>query len=282
MRLTEDLHGREAQLWRSGLLDSLPPELMSPIVACARDGTGWVLLMHDVGECLVRQRVDQQAGARHCPQFMDSLAALHAAYWESPQLETEAVGFCAPWSYFRFSSPRAAEEVHARGKCLENRRQAWEHARDVLDGGLCDAVMALIEDPRPLCEALGRCPRTLVHGDFSSRNLGIMGDRTVITDWQFVMRLAGTVDIGWHLMSFADQRPDNDGIIAVYRDRLALRLGDRFDAAQWDMSLRLGLLGSFVFLGFLFVGDVGSAYCAPLRADLAWWTQRVREGLNLL
>ena len=36
-----------------------------------------------------------------------------------------------------------------------------------------DLVYRLLEDPRPLCAALGRYPQTLLHGDSKLANIGL-------------------------------------------------------------------------------------------------------------
>src|SRR5262249_1190010 len=53
MRLTSDHVCRERLVWQHGLIDALPHEVCSPIVASAVDGDGWALLMHHVTESLL-------------------------------------------------------------------------------------------------------------------------------------------------------------------------------------------------------------------------------------
>jgi hypothetical protein len=53
-RLSEDVRCREQLIWQHGLLDRLPAEVASPIVACATDNDGCTLLMCDVEGLLQR------------------------------------------------------------------------------------------------------------------------------------------------------------------------------------------------------------------------------------
>ena len=107
-----------------------------------------------------------------------------------------------------------------------------------------------------------------------------MGERTVVTDWQLATRLPGSVDMGWTMISFHDTRPDLDGLVAAYRKALARRLSDRLDPARWEEQMRLGLLGSFIFIGLaLFINPLPGDL---QREEIAWWSDRIREGVELL
>jgi hypothetical protein len=48
MQTTEDRVCRAAGIWQQGLLDCLPEEIDHAISACALDGKGYALLMHNV------------------------------------------------------------------------------------------------------------------------------------------------------------------------------------------------------------------------------------------
>ena len=61
MRATKDRRCRSVTLWQYGLLDRLHPEVDHAIVACARDGDGWAILMHDLSDALV-DAVDRPVG----------------------------------------------------------------------------------------------------------------------------------------------------------------------------------------------------------------------------
>jgi hypothetical protein len=53
MRPTSDQYGRAVVAWQIGLLDRRPPEIDHAAVACADDGSGWAILMRDVGPDLI-------------------------------------------------------------------------------------------------------------------------------------------------------------------------------------------------------------------------------------
>ena len=48
MYATGDQQGRSVRLWQYGLLDRLSPHLEHLTIACAYDGEGWAILMHDL------------------------------------------------------------------------------------------------------------------------------------------------------------------------------------------------------------------------------------------
>src|SRR4051794_5815765 len=105
MRGTADDRGREMLVWATGLLDELPPEIAHPVLACARDGEGWAILMHDVSDDLIADPMGQAiiCEADHL-LFLDALAALHVTFWERPERAEPGLGFCSqPHRYSVFS-----------------------------------------------------------------------------------------------------------------------------------------------------------------------------------
>src|SRR4030095_16514673 len=96
MQATRDHRCRSVRLWQSGLLDQLKPEVEHAIVACAKDGNGWALLMHDVSAGLIDEMVttDRPLRLRLHKQILDAMAAMHAGFWEAPELTQATLGLC--------------------------------------------------------------------------------------------------------------------------------------------------------------------------------------------
>jgi hypothetical protein len=83
VRATGDELGREVLVWASGLLDRMPPEIVHPVVACARNGSGWAILMRDVSDSLIPDATGTTLISRaDHRRYLDSLAALHVAFWD--------------------------------------------------------------------------------------------------------------------------------------------------------------------------------------------------------
>ncbi len=297
MRLTDDYACRERLVWQHGLLDRLPPEVTCPILACARDGDGWALLMRDVDRSL--QRLERwPAHGLHTLNLaeicavVDALASLHAQFYRDSALRDPALGLCGSHQLFTSLSPTAvAREAStgARHAVLSHLRDGWA-LLDRLDApDVASAMRALHEDPTPFVDALVRYPATLVHGDPKRENMGLTCDATprlVLLDWQFVSAQPPAVDLAWTLLWSGPVAVSRETVIARYRDQLALRLGAAFDERDWEPQLSLALLGQCLrSMGAM----LDLAYNNPdavtrnaLQAELPWWTEQARLGLKWL
>ena len=293
MRATDDRRGREAMVWRSGLLDRLPPETTHPVVACARDGAGWAILMRDVGAAVplvgdpyVGVPISRTEHAR----YLNGLAALHAAFWEEPTVVEPSLGFCSPWHrYAAFSPETGRREGDGPDAYPRIVRDGWELLPGLIEPAVADLLAGLANDPGPLCAALARYPQTVVHGDPRPPNLGQLGSdgsrpRVVLLDWHFVGTGVPGVDLGWYLYC-AGVRP-REPAIEWYRRCLARRLGPRFDEGWWRPQLALSLLGNLVRIGsdvaWATVRHERPAIRERAREDLAWWADRAKEATRWL
>ena len=82
MRTTDDTLCREVMLWQSGLMDEFPPGVEHPIIACAVDGAGWAILMHDISQALsFREKPLSQADNQAC---LEAVATIHARTVKKP------------------------------------------------------------------------------------------------------------------------------------------------------------------------------------------------------
>jgi hypothetical protein len=80
--------------------------------------------------------------------------------------------------------------------------------------------------------------------------------------------------------------PSREIVIAYYRDRLAARLGGCFDPVAWEVQLKLALLGQCLRHFGLMLHNAYHGETAELRdifrAQLSWWCEQARAGLQLL
>jgi hypothetical protein len=202
-----------------------------------------------------------------------------------------ALGLCTlPWLYEGLS-PRVLDgEAGSPHRMVPAFQRGWAFLDEVAPPDIVDLVRALHRDSRPLCAALERYPRTLVHGDPKCANVGIEpspGGRVVLLDWQFVTVAPPAVDLSWFLAMFTTVLPCSlDEAIEEYRTALAQRLGSRFDERWWQPQLDLGLLGQFLRMGHMLMGRTRQEHWAPFhehfRALLPWWFDRMRAGAALL
>lgn len=286
MRATDDFGCRTALMWQAGLFNRMPPELDHAMLACARDGEGWAILMQDVEAALCPYRpfrADEHA------RYVDALAALHAAFWDDPDLRDPALGLCTLRHVYSIFAPATGQrEAGGEEEVPRRIREGWERFPQAVDRDVAEIVLKLAADPAPLCAALARYPYTLVHGDWRHANQGLREidgrARVVLLDWQMAAAAPPAVELGRFLGTNSPLLPvSKERTLALYEDRLAQRLGPRFHQEEWRTQLALGLLGGFVQDGWaiaLKAADwaIGADYREHWRADLRWWSARVREG----
>ncbi|HYI16083.1 MAG TPA: hypothetical protein VEX37_11880 [Thermomicrobiales bacterium] len=283
MLATNDDVGREAGVWRAGLLDQLPPEIGHSYLACARDGNGWAILMRDIGPSLVLNRgaitYDEHVA------ILNGLAAMHATFWDAPELADAATGLCPPGIHYSIISPATARRhADAPGVMPLAAQQGWDNLATLLPPDLFDTCLSLSNDPAPLVAALARFPQTLVHGDARISNIAIehAHDRPKLTliDWAIAGVNVAPLDLIWYLGARTPWLPgDRIEAMVVYRDALQRRLGPRFDPADWQPMLDLSILGGLIRFGWYTASEIARGG-EQARADLAWWADRARAGIT--
>lgn len=289
MRATRDTRGRAAQAWISGLLDRLPPCIDHAVVDCARDGDGWALLMRDIGPHLITPG-DAPITLQQQRLFLGHMAAMHAAFWGETRWRDADFGFVSLRDRYLELSP----DVGARERGDPNPipgmiERGWRLLPEVVAPDVVAVERALHDDPSPLVSALAAFPQTVVHGDWKLGNLGLTDGpepRTVLLDWALVGVAPPVTDLGWYLAVNSARLPESrEATIAAFRDSLAQALGARFDPSWWEPQVAVGLVGAFIQLGWpkvLGALEGGPAVRKRERAELAWWSERVREGARLL
>lgn len=300
MRATEDETCRSVTLWQHGVLDRLPPVIDHAVVACAHHGEGWAILMRDVGEALyVNRPFSPEANRR----FLDAMAAMHAAFLEDMTLCDYTLSLCRLEHVYGMFSPRTGHREAGGPDELPRRiLEGWETVERVADRDVARLTLELLADLTPLCDALGRYPHTLVHGDWRHANQGLIdaphvasridapraAPRVVLLDWQLAAFAPPAVELGRYLGANAALLPGTkEESLDYYRARLASLLGPRFSESWWRPQLALGLLGGFVQDGWAMAlkattWHVGADARERWRADLCWWSERVREGATWL
>lgn len=290
MRVSEDRDGREALVWTSCLLDRLPPEIGHPYLACAQDGDGsWAILMRDVSDALLPRA---PISLTDHDRILDALAAFHAAFWE----HDPGPGFTTPRDHYHVISPDAATHDATRsddhGIMHQIVPDGWQRLVDIIDPSIGRVARSLANDPSPLVDALARYPWTVVHADARTANIGIErgvrsgAGRVLLIDWALVGVDVPGLDLIWYLAGAAARLPmSHEDSITRYRERLAERLGSRFDLAWWEPMLDLSLLGGLIRYGWIAARASASRDAATREqalADLRWWAEAGRAGLEWL
>jgi hypothetical protein len=291
MRATEDHLCRSVTLWQRGIFDRMPPEIEHGVVAGARDGAGWAILMKDVSQVLATNR---RFSVTENQIFLDAMAAMHTTFFEDPELTSPALGLCTLAHVYGVFSPQTGHrEADESDEIPKRILEGWERVWTLVTPDVARVVEPLLDDPTPLCAALGRYPATLVHGDWRHANQGIVRDevdapRVVMLDWQLAAVGPPSVELGRYLGANSALLPGaKEETLACYRQSLARRLGDRFSDDWWQPQLDLGLLGGFVQDGWAIAlkattWRIGADARDHWSADLTWWSERVRAGARWL
>jgi hypothetical protein len=284
---TEDPGCREVALWRHRLLARLPAEVTTPVLACARDGAGWAILMRDLGDVWLGDA--PLAPAQH-EQLLTGLASLHAAFWDDNALADPRLGLCALERYLGMFAPALCRRLtHRPDDFHAVALRGWEVLGDVVDPALAAALRRLVSAPGPLCALLGRLPRTLLHGDVAPGNIGLLGGpppRTAMIDWQLALSGPVGLDLASYLMDFAPLLPERpDDAVARYRRLLADRLGGTAGGGSASEQWELVALAAFARMAWAYAYHVAhgdEARRVRFADELDRWCRLVRPALGRL
>lgn len=252
-RATDDRLIREHQLAASGLFAALPAGVASATIASTSISQGAAIIMRDVSAGLMPPG-DARVSPAQLHVSLNGLAAMHAQFAGFPDERAQRIGLNRLESWLTPLSPATA------------RREATRHPRDpftpLIDPGWAafaslaprawDLIGPLLDDPRPLANALRRHTPTLVHGDAKAANFAIEDDALVLFDWSTTTVGPGALDLAWYLCINAHKLPcSKTEAIEVYRSARA-RLGVLPHAGdEWERELALALLTSPMRLGWL-------------------------------
>jgi hypothetical protein len=263
--------GREGLLFTSGVLDRLPPALDHAMVAAARDGDAWWLVMRDVSDELLDDHsiVPREANRR----LLAAVNEMWEAFWG------ERVEFLAPQAVrLQMAAPshgrRERDGVDLLPKQLE---LTWEAFAEAVAPDVAGVVLALVEDAAPLAAALAAHGTTLLHGDIRDEQIGLAGARLVLLDWGLATQGHPVVDYAWHLMHSAwriDATHDQ-----LWEDFRVAR-GERDD----PLAVELGTIAGLVMYGWI-LGHSAVIHPDPAertwaRTELDWWVPRARRALE--
>lgn len=293
---TEDTSHRAVRLWSEGVFDRMPSAVEPSVIACGEWEDGYGILMPHLGSKMLEGFAPQPAWIDQA--ILDAMAAMHAAFWEDSRLEDPALGLCSIDSQVKNISPRRAREVYGDELGWANFIvEGWEEALpELIDPGLARELLTLVDDPQPIAEALASYPKTLVHGDIRSANVGLSDDggstQCHFLDWGRSAFAAPTADLGFYLgFTAIEWQASVDERIATYESRLRAHLGARWPVDAWERQREVGLLagllqsslGCRAYWGVRWATTEGHlGYVETERAAIQAWADRLRFTLGLL
>jgi hypothetical protein len=284
MQLSGDLHGREVDLFRRGILDALPPTVLHAVVDGWYDDEGHgVLVMRDLGDAVLGWgSIVNRERAR---AMLDAVADLHARFLgAAPDGLTPVDVVLGLFEPQRIGNRRGAAIV-------DYALRGWEYWPEVAPSEVGDVVLGLALDTAPLVEACRRLPATLLHGDLATVNMAFEHDRPgslTLIDWGMATAGPAELDLGRLLAGCAHLfgpvgRTESESIVARLDGLVALQRecsGPAYD----EVALRLGLLCGLTWLGWNKALDIVEhpdvAVRERERVALTWWLHQAELALE--
>ena len=263
--------GREYLLWRDGVLDRLPDGVGHAVVDAWLEDQTTVVVMRDLGETVLTW--EHHLSPRRAFWVVERLAALHRGFLGDPPPGLAPLDLVL--SLFAPARIRAVADEGNELMALACR--GWEIFAETVPADVADPVLGLLDDVRPLADALGRGPVTLAHGDVATVNMAFEGDDLVLLDWSMPSAAPGALDLARFIAGCASVvAPTREELLAAYR-RAA---GPAVD----EGSVRLALLSGLVWLGWNKALDAAEHPDPAIRqrekADLDWWVRAARTTLE--
>ena len=189
---------REARFYAE-LAQDVPVRVAAPYFAeWNEDGTAYLMLIEDLAAagCSFPSWKDAEL-PQYAAWMMDSLAQLHAGFWDSPRFATDLAWIDAPM--------RA--EV---GPLLV--RSALEQFAGEMPTEFRALGELYVEHVEPLSDLLDAGPQTLLHGDSHLGNLFLESQRIGLLDWACTCRGPGIRDVAYFLCNSvpSELRRDNE------------------------------------------------------------------------
>ena len=270
MRISVDPHGREVEMWESGIFDRLPADVGHAVIGgwFGDDGLG-VLVMRDLGDSVYGWQT--QVTPDRCRTILRSVTSLHRTFLGQAPDGLSPLG--AVVGLFEPNRIRPYAEQELIGYAL----RGWEIWADLVTDELGERVLALAHDTAPLTRALEQRPTTMIHGDLATVNMAFDDDHLTLIDWGLATAAPGALDIGRFLAGCGHVLDvDWDSFMGMYREEA----GDVYD----EDATRLGLLAGLVWLGWNKALDIVDHPHEDVRerekAALPWWLDRAREALD--
>jgi hypothetical protein len=272
-----DLHtrdaGREALLFRSGVLGRLDGSIEHAAVGVERDGDAWWVLMDDVSDRLLPD--GKRLSRAESRLILSAVNTMWEEFWGEQVPDVSSLEDC-----LGLFSPSIGEAERDGFDLLPKQYGAfWEAFAEAADDDVAEGVLALHDDSSPLVERLESLGTTLIHADIRDEQLGLDGDRLVLLDWGRATQGHPVVDFAWSICHNA-WRIDatHDELVDDFR---RVR-GEHDDPRANEL---IGLIGLMMY-GWI-LGHSAAYHPDPAERkwadeELAWWVPQARRGLAAL
>lgn len=314
--LSDDTMVREVGLWTCGMLSSLPAGIATGVLEASwktgPDGTrAGLLIMKDLAGYQLRDRRGRPLssppltppGGGGLPTvvltILRHLAYFHATFWQDPRLDNQGAGLMSARESLLLLSPGWLSRQATDGDTSTYLRTAllgWDAFFQLVDPDDAATLKRVAEQPDRVLAAISALPRTLVHGDVWSPNLGLLpptsraprkGHRLLLLDFALATAGPATYDALWLPGTWHALDPVR--VLAAYRYWLerALRVrGYPMPAATWWSLADAGYLRTALTCGEALARTAQDAPVGAGRRHLAarvrWWAARAAAATRRL
>jgi hypothetical protein len=239
---TNDNLGREAAILREESLFKIWESIHCPYLAFAIEDGQIALLMNDLSGYLFpdqREPVDSKTEET----VLNTLASLHAAFWELPALK-EIDWLAKPFQYFEAFGPG----IHATDsfapppdKLAGSMALGWETVIELLPANIASV---LLQPAEKIFDRWRDLPVTFLHGDAKLANMALMpGGRLSLFDWAFAGRGPCGIELGWYIAVNATRLSrSKDEAISAYRLLLEAHLQHPVEDNSWTEMVDLAIV----------------------------------------
>lgn len=275
MQLTHDASAREYALWAAGLLEHLPEHVEHAILGGWGEPDGATVVMRDLADRMLTW--DDHLDDDRCRWILRRLADVHRAYARVP-LDAWRPALTPMCDFLdMFSPPRMKAHLDGPSVLPRLATRGWQLFEELAPQDVARPVLALLERPAPLVDALRGCPCTLVHGDFVVVNMAVDPDTLVLVDWSMTSEAPAAMDVARFVAGCAS-------LTDLSREEVIEAYAEAAGAAYHEPSMRLALLAATVWLGWNKALDASEhpdpAIRERERDDLDWWVLQARAALR--
>ena len=261
---------RVRRLWESGLLARMAPFVDHTVIDVIRLDDHDVVVMRDVSDLLLPPLVPVSRVVSR--RLLAGLAAFHEAGRNEPIQHLCPIG--AHYGMFRPLADRRPGANPNRDRIVAG----WEIFAHEADADVAAVALALHCEPEILGRRLARLDATLVHGDVKLENLGLGPNLLIAVDWGDLTGFGPIeIDVAWYAVQNTWRIGGSPGDAFADYEAVASRPLDR-------ESLDLACVGSLAQMGWKLahraVTDEQAKVRTAARAQLDWWTARVRAALD--